>query len=122
MNSTHQQKLLPTVLLVTGIVSVVIGSQHYDDGVAAFVGIILFALGAFTGIFGAAWIVVGLIRELNWSERTGRTVTVALLLLLVVGAGGVALIHMLRSRAMRTEEASAQVATESPQPGTARQR
>lgn len=45
-----------------------------------------------------------LLGALSWSDRIGRTVTIALLFILIVGVGGAAVIYAIRSQHMRAGE------------------
>jgi hypothetical protein len=50
--------------------------------------------------------------SLSWSERIGRTVTIALLCLLVVGGAGMAMVSKVGAQYMRAEEARARASLE----------
>ena len=80
-------------------------------GIACFAGTLLWLVGEKCGANPAAQPASD---TSDGSDRIGRTVTIALLLILVVGGAGMALTRTLRTRADRAEATRAPVATTQP--------
>jgi hypothetical protein len=92
---------------------------------ALLVPILIAAFGRqeFAFLFGAVAGLLALVfAALSWSDRIGRTMTIALLFLLVVGGGGTVVIYMIRSQHRAAEEAQAATAVEGTQAEAAGQR
>jgi hypothetical protein len=73
----------------------------------------------FGGVAGLLALFFGV---LSWSDRIGRTITVALLSVLVVGGGGSMVIYIIRSQHLRAEDARTATVTEGAQPPSAGQK
>jgi hypothetical protein len=73
----------------------------------------------FGGVAGLLALFFGV---LSWSDRIGRTITMALLSVLVVGGGGSMVIYIIRSQHLRAEDAQTATVTEGAQPTSAGQK
>ena len=73
----------------------------------------------FGGVAGLLALFIGV---LSWSDRIGRTITVALLSVLVLGGGGSMVIYIIRSQHLRAEDARTATVVEGAQPPSAGQR
>jgi hypothetical protein len=73
----------------------------------------------FGGVAGLLALFFGV---LSWSDRIGRTITVALLSVLVVGGGGSMVIYIIRSQHLRAEDARTATVVEGAQPTSAGQK
>lgn len=60
MKPKHEQRFLPAVFLVAGIVAVIVGNQRFTGGAAAIAAVLLIGLGTFSAIVGAAWLALSL--------------------------------------------------------------
>jgi hypothetical protein len=65
--------------------------------------------GLAVGFGAAAGLLALLFGALSWSDRIGRTVTIALLPMLIVGVGGWAVIYMIRTQKWEAEQQTATV-------------
>lgn len=95
------------LLLTAFLVPFFIAASGRDDLAVGF-GIVAGLLGL---LFGA----------LSWSDRIGRTVTIALLIMLIVGVGGSTVIYTIRAN-RDAQETRARTAIEGAQVEGARQR
>lgn len=90
----HQQGFLPTVFLVAGVISVIVGNQHFTGEAAAIASVLLIGLGAFAAILGASWLILNFIRA-RLVRRHGIDVRKTLASL-AAGAGVMLVVHLIR--------------------------